>query len=106
MSNDPWDGILDEGEKILWQGRPVATFANSLGSWVSLAVLCVVGWFFLPPFFEKIASGGFHSIVLMVFAGGFAFSLLHVLFGDLIRRLSVDNFALYCTPVVNLQEVR
>lgn len=65
--SDGWDGILDPGEKILWQGRPDGAFAFDWGAVFPL----IFGLFF--------AGFALFWMVMASLAGGFfwMFGLLH-----------------------------
>ena len=85
MSTEPgWDGILDPGETILWQGRPdgalKVTGPNALKALGSLGIIVFVLFMFSDP------GDGFPSlffgILFAVAIGQAAYSL----FGDTFRR--------------------
>lgn len=65
--NDGWEGLLDEGEEILWQGRPDPAWAFSQKM------------FFMVPFSLFFTGFAMFWMVMAMQAGGFfwMFGLLH-----------------------------
>jgi len=87
IQRDPWKGILDEDEKILWQGRPDCKFKLSLGQFVG-------GLFGLT--FAGFAL--FWMISVFMAAGGFfwMFGLLHFIVGAVMAGFSLVGPAYKC----------
>ncbi|QYX57459.1 aspartate carbamoyltransferase catalytic subunit [Roseovarius sp. SCSIO 43702] len=57
--SDPWAGILDEGETILWQGRPDATLRLGVANWAGAAFGLVFAGFALLWMALAATAGGF-----------------------------------------------
>lgn len=86
MSHDPWAGILDEGETILWQGRPNGDVVVSLTTVASSLFGLAFAGFALFWMIMAAQAGGFfwmfgliHFSVGVLLAGG-------PLFWDAFRR--------------------
>ena len=77
MSHDPWAGILDEGETILWQGRPDGAVSFSVANIMSSLFGLAFAGFALFWMIMAAQAGGFFwmfglihfSVGLMLAAG-------------------------------------
>lgn len=85
-ARDPWNGILDEGESILWQGRPDGAIALRPSNLFTLLFGCVFAGFAL--FWMKgamQAGGNFWAFGLLHFSVGIGI-VIQALFWDAFRR--------------------
>lgn len=81
-----WEGILDEGEKILWQGRPDSGFYLEPWTLIPAAFgLFFSGFALFWMIGAASAGGGFWAFGLIHFGFGL-FIIANSLFGPVIRR--------------------
>lgn len=84
--NDGWEGLLDEGEEILWQGRPDGAWAFSHGMLFSVPfALFFTGFAVFWMVMASSAPGPFWMFGLLHFGVGVSI-LVWALFGDMITR--------------------
>lgn len=71
MSHDPWAGILDDGETILWQGRPDGAVSLSVANvMTSLFGLAFAGFALFWMIMASQAGGFFWMFGLLHFSVG------------------------------------
>ena len=81
-----WDGILDEGETIVWQGRPDPAFHVGFGHlFIALFGLVFAGFALFWMAMAAQAGGGFWMFGLIHFSIGAAL-VFNAVFGETIRR--------------------
>jgi hypothetical protein len=88
MSTAPagWEGILDEGETIVWQGRPDPAFHVGFGSlFIALIGLVFAGFAVFWMVMAAQAGGVFWMFGLIHFSIGAAM-IVNAVYGDTIRR--------------------
>lgn len=88
MSTAPagWEGILDEDEQIVWQGRPDPAFHVGFGSlFIALFGLVFAGFAVFWMVMASQAGGGFWMFGLIHFSIGAAL-VFNAVFGETIRR--------------------
>lgn len=90
--NDPWDGILEEDEDILWQGRPATGFGVAQADTIPI----VFGLFFslfAMIWMTLIASSGswMWTIGIIHFTTGLALAAYAVSRDTVARRYSYDT---------------
>lgn len=85
-ARDPWDGILDDGETILWQGRPDGAITLRPANIFTLLFGCVFAGFalfWMAGVFQ--AGGSFWAFGLIHFSVGVGI-IVQALFWDAFRR--------------------
>ncbi len=86
MSRSGWEGILDEGEDILWQGRPDAAIQLKIGNWATfLFGLAFAGFALFWMIMASQAGGGFWMFGLLHFMVGIGLSF-GAIFWDAYKR--------------------
>ncbi|MEM1302217.1 MAG: aspartate carbamoyltransferase catalytic subunit [Pseudomonadota bacterium] len=86
MSTDPWEGLLDADEQILWQGRPHDGFALHPNALVMIPFSLFFGGFSVVWMLGAAQGGGyFWTFGLLFFCVG-AGMLIWAIAGDTIRR--------------------
>lgn len=83
--SDPWEGILEAGEEILWQGRPDAVFAITREDVIPLAFS---GFALLWMGIAATAGAFFWMFGLIHFSAGLAMTAYAALRDTLARRYS------------------
>lgn len=84
---DTWDGILEEGETILWQGRPVRRFRIKWGQVPTLLFGSAFSAFALFwMIMAMAASGPFWMFGLIHFTVGLAVALGPIILDNLLRK--------------------
>lgn len=85
--SDGWDGILDEGEVILWQGGPDGRIVFSSANMVSLVFgLFFSGFAMFWMMMARQAGGFFWMFGLLHFSVGLAIALGPIIGGAYLRR--------------------
>lgn len=90
QDRDPWQGILAEGERILWQGRPDGRIALDGGrDWFRLIFGLFFAGFALMWMIGAAQAGGlFWMVGLIHFGAGMGIALWPTLFDAILRRHS------------------
>lgn len=85
-ATDPWAGLLDPGEEILWQGRPDARLALK-GSTIFLVLfgLAFSGFALVWMVLAASAGGMFWAFGLIHFSVGLGL-VVFAIWGDMVRR--------------------
>ncbi len=87
MQETGWEDILDEGEKILWQGRPdTRIHVKPSNIFVVLFGLGFAGFALFWMVMAAAAGGGFWVFGLLHFAVGLALALAPIFWGPYKRR--------------------
>ena len=85
-AHDPWAGILDDGENILWQGRPDGAIALRPANLFTLVFGCFFAGFALFWMYGAMqAGGGFWAFGLTPFGVGIGI-IFQALFWDTFHR--------------------
>lgn len=89
MMSDPWAGILDSDEVILWQGRPDASLDIGPTNWVGFVFgLCFAGFAMVWMLLAKQAGGLFWTFGLIHFSVGLGVALSSLFWASWRRRYS------------------
>lgn len=87
MSNTGWESILDDGEKILWQGRPDGAIHFKVSNIMTfLFGLAFAGFAVFWMAMAASAGGGFWMFGLIHFAVGISISFGSIFWGAYKRR--------------------
>lgn len=89
MDNSGWEGILDKGEKILWQGRPDGKIHMKIGNYASFGFgLIFAGFAVFWMVMASSAGGGFWMFGLIHFFVGIGLSFGSIFWSAYKRRNS------------------
>ncbi|MDG1069167.1 MAG: hypothetical protein P8P40_12450 [Sulfitobacter sp.] len=84
--NDPWDGILEKGETILWQGRPDPVFAMNRDEGIMMLFGLAFSGFAVVWIAIVMASGAWFWLVGLIHLSVGICLTLYAVFRDTVAR--------------------